>query len=101
MSSLLDCWNQLGNRVGERGGSNTPPPQYAHSSPPTQVVSATNFAKTTLHWSPSSSMVEIYLIGHIHISQPAVNNPVIVQCVEQKLITEIFVSVHYLDYGFR
>jgi hypothetical protein len=34
-------------------------------------------------------MVEMYHVGHIHISQPALNNPFIVQCTEQQLITEI------------
>jgi hypothetical protein len=35
-----------------RGGRSNPPPSYTHTSFPMQVVSVTNYAKTTLHWFP-------------------------------------------------
>jgi hypothetical protein len=37
------------------GGGSTPPP-HTHTNPPLPVVFLTNYAKTTFHWSPSSSI---------------------------------------------
>jgi hypothetical protein len=48
---LLDSAGKYGQGAG-RGSTST---SYSYTSPPQQVVSAINYAKTTLHSSPSQS----------------------------------------------
>ncbi len=59
MSWLDYSWNQLRNMVGTWGGGGgvATSPTHTRTSFTMKIVSVKMYAKTTLHWSPTSSMV--------------------------------------------